>query len=77
MPITAATRSMSARVSLCRLHGLVIIYSVATGSLNGIEIAFGFGLAVFGLVLSVISKRVGNSSLYTEPMMSHGDAGTA
>ena len=52
----------------------VIIYSLATGSLNGIEIAFGFGLAIFGLVLSVISKRVGKSSFYTEPMMSHGDA---
>jgi amino acid transporter len=51
----------------------VIIYSLATGSLNGIEIAFGFGLAVFGLVLSVISKQVGHSSFYTEPTVSHGD----
>jgi amino acid transporter len=49
----------------------VIIYSLATGSLNGIEIAFGFGLALFGLVLSVISKIVGRSSFYTEPMASH------
>jgi amino acid transporter len=51
----------------------VIIYSLATGSLNGIEIAFGFGLAVFGLVLSAISKAVGRSSFYTAPMMVHGD----
>jgi amino acid transporter len=52
----------------------VIIYSLATGSLNGIEITFGFGLALFGLVLSVISKRVGKSAFYTEPMTSQGDA---
>ena len=51
----------------------VIIYSLATGSLNGIEIAFGFGLAVFGLVLSAISKAVGRSSFYTAPMMVHSD----
>jgi amino acid transporter len=51
----------------------VIIYSLATDSLNGVEIAFGFGLAVFGLVLSVIAQRVGKSSFYTEPTSSHGD----
>jgi amino acid transporter len=51
----------------------VIIYSFATGSLNGIEIAFGFGFAAVGLVLSVISKLVGKSSFYTDPMVSHGD----
>ena len=55
----------------------VIIYSLATGSLNGIEITFGFGLALFGLVLSVISKRVGKSVFYTEPMTSQGDAAEA
>ena len=55
----------------------VIIYSLATGSLNGIEITFGFGLALFGLVLSVISKRVGKSVFYTEPMTSQGDAAQA
>ena len=55
----------------------VIIYSLATGSLNGIEITFGFGLALFGLVLSVISKRVGKSAFYTEPMASQGDAAEA
>jgi amino acid transporter len=51
----------------------VIIYSLATDSLNGVEIAFGFGFAVFGLILSVIAKRVGKSSFYTEPTTSHGD----
>jgi hypothetical protein len=51
----------------------VIIYSLATNSLNGVEIAFGFGLALFGLVLSVISKHVGKSRFYTEPMVSQGD----
>jgi amino acid transporter len=50
----------------------VIIYTFATGSLNGIEITFGFGFAAFGLVLSVISMLVGKSSFYTEPMASHG-----
>jgi len=51
----------------------VIIYSLATGSLNGIEIVFGFGLAALGLVLSAISKHVGKSRFYTDPMVSHGD----
>jgi len=51
----------------------VIVYSLATDSLNGVEIAFGFGFAVFGLVLSVIAHRVGKSAFYTEPTSSHGD----
>jgi len=51
----------------------VIIYSLATDSLNGVEIAFGFGFAVFGLVLSVIAQRVGKSSFYSDPRSSHGD----
>jgi amino acid transporter len=50
----------------------VIIYSLATDSLNGVEIAFGFGLAVFGLILSVIAQRVGKSRFYSDPMSSHG-----
>jgi len=49
-----------------------IIYSLATGSLNGIEIAFGFGLAMFGFVLSAITKQIGNSNFYRVPMVSHG-----
>jgi amino acid transporter len=52
----------------------VIIYSLATNSLNGVEIAFGFGLALFGFVLSVISKHVGKSRFYTDPIVSQGDA---
>jgi amino acid transporter len=51
----------------------VIIYSLATDSLNGVEIAFGFGFAVFGLVLSVVAQRVGKSSFYSDPLSSHGD----
>jgi len=51
----------------------VIIYSLATNSLNGVEITFGFGLALFGFVLSVISKHAGKSRFYTEPMVSQGD----
>ncbi len=51
----------------------VIIYSLATGSLNGIEIAFGFGLALIGLVLSFVAKYAGRSPFYTEPMTSDID----
>jgi amino acid transporter len=51
----------------------VIIYSLATGSLNGVEIAFGFGLALLGLILSFVAQRVGRSSFYTDPTTSHGD----
>lgn len=51
----------------------VIIYSLATDSLNGVEIAFGFGAALIGLILSFISQRVGKSPFYSEPTASHGD----
>ncbi len=51
----------------------VIVYSLATGSLNGIEIVFGFGLALFGLVLSLIAARVGKSPFYRTPTVSHGE----
>jgi amino acid transporter len=51
----------------------VIIYSLATGSLNGVEIAFGFGLALVGLALSFVAQRAGRSSFYTDPATSHGD----
>jgi hypothetical protein len=50
----------------------VIIYSLATDSLNGVEIALGFGAALVGLILSFISQRVGKSAFYTEPTASHG-----
>ena len=43
----------------------VIIYSLATDSLNGVEIAFGFGFALLGLILSVISQRAGKSGFYS------------
>jgi amino acid transporter len=51
----------------------VIIYSLATDSLNGVEIAFGFGFALLGLVLSFVSQKVGKSSFFSEPTASHGD----
>ncbi len=51
----------------------VIIYSLATDSLNGVEISFGFGFAIFGLVLSFVSERIGKSSFYTDPAASHGN----
>ena len=51
----------------------VIIYSLATHSLNGVEIAFGLGAALVGLILSFISQWAGKSSFYTEPATSHGD----
>ena len=44
----------------------VIIYSLASGSLNAIQITFGFGFAILGLVLSVISRRVGKSPFYAD-----------
>ncbi len=50
----------------------VIIYSLATDSLNGVEIAFGFGFALLGLILSVISQRVGKSDFYSRPATQAG-----
>ncbi len=52
--------------------GFVIVYEFATHALNGVEIGFGFGFAAFGLVLSFISSRVGQSSFYSDPTTSHG-----
>jgi amino acid transporter len=53
----------------------VIVYSLATGALNGIEITFGFGFAVIGLVLSFVSKRAGGSTFYTDKSARGGSAG--
>ena len=45
----------------------VIVYSLATGQLTGVEIVFGFGLALVGLVVSFISAAVGHSAFYSAP----------
>jgi len=44
----------------------VISYELGTGALNGIEMVFGFGLALVGLVLSFVAKAAGKSSFYTD-----------
>jgi amino acid transporter len=54
----------------------VIIYTLATGALNGVEVGTGFGFALVGVVLSVISRRAGKSPFYTDPTVSHGDTVT-
>ena len=51
----------------------VIIYTLAKGLLNGVELGFGFGLAAVGLVLSFVSQYVGKSTLFSDPTTSHGD----
>jgi len=51
----------------------VIIYTLEQGSLNGIQLGFGFGLAAVGLVLSFVSQYVGKSSFYSDPTTSAGD----
>jgi amino acid transporter len=43
----------------------VVVYSIATGSLNGVELAFGVGLVLVGFVLSFISKGIGKSPFYS------------
>jgi amino acid transporter len=45
----------------------VIIYTLATGGLNGVEIGTGFGLAAVGLVLSFVAQRAGRSPFYSPP----------
>lgn len=55
----------------------VVIYSLATGSLNGVEEIWGLGLTVLGLVLSFISARRGRAPFYTDPSVSHGDTAEA
>jgi hypothetical protein len=51
----------------------VIIYTLAKGLLNGVEITFGFGLAALGLVLSFVSQYAGKSRFYSDPTTSAGD----
>ena len=45
----------------------VIIYTLEQGSLNGVQLGFGFGLAAVGLVLSFVSQYVGKSTLLLRP----------
>ncbi len=49
----------------------VVVYSITSGSLNGIELGFGVGLALVGLLLSVISAKVGKAPFYTAPQNPH------
>jgi hypothetical protein len=51
----------------------VIIYTLQQGSLNGVQLGFGFGLAAVGLVLSFVSQYVGKSPFYSDPTTSAGD----
>jgi hypothetical protein len=55
------------------IMAFVVIYSVVTGSLNGVEEVWGLGLALLGLILSSISSRVGKAPFYSDPSVSHGD----
>jgi len=57
--------------------GFVIIYSLATHSLNGVEITFGFGFAAVGLVVSFVSSRVGHAPFYSDPTVSESDLAEA
>jgi amino acid transporter len=50
----------------------VIIYTLATGLLNGLQIGLGFGLAAAGLLLSLIAERAGRSAFYSDPTSSFG-----
>jgi amino acid transporter len=52
----------------------VIIYTLAKGLLDGVEIGFGFGLAAVGLVLSFVSQYTGKSRFYSDPTTSYGGA---
>ena len=45
----------------------VVVYSIATGSLNGVELAFGVGLVLVGFVLSFIARTMGKAPFYTNP----------
>jgi amino acid transporter len=44
----------------------VIVYSLATHALTPVEIWSGFGLAVFGLVLALVSRLVGRSEFFRQ-----------
>jgi amino acid transporter len=43
----------------------VIIYTLAKGLLDGVQLGFGFGLAAVGLLLSFVVQRAGKPALYS------------
>ena len=51
----------------------VVIYSIASESLNGVEEAWGLGLTLAGVILSFVSARTGKAQFYRDPSVSHGD----
>ncbi len=55
----------------------IIVYELATNALNGIELSFGFGFAGLGLIISVISSRVGKAPFYSDPSTSMGASAEA
>ncbi len=48
----------------------VIIYSLANHTLTGVELIFGVGLALLGLVLAVVSRVVTRATFFTTPLAS-------
>jgi amino acid transporter len=46
----------------------VIIYTLAKGLLNGVQLGFGFGLAAAGLLLSFVAKHASESTFYSGPV---------
>lgn len=55
----------------------VVIYSLATGSLNSTEIWYGVGLSALGVVLAFVSARTSGSSYFTDPRTSAGETAEA
>jgi amino acid transporter len=51
----------------------VIIYTLAKGLLNGVQIGFGFGLAAIGLLLSFVAERAGKSTFFSGPTYDAGE----
>lgn len=49
----------------------VVVYSIVTGSLNGIELSFGVGLVLVGFLLSFISKAFGKAPFYSSGRVSY------
>jgi hypothetical protein len=54
-------------------QSIAVTLAALLATVGGVEIGFGFGFALVGLIISFIVARTGHAPFYTDPRSSHGD----
>lgn len=49
----------------------VVVYSLSSGALTGVELATGGGLLVAGVVMAFVAKSLSHSAFFTNDRESH------